>query len=151
MDRLKTFIDGETVIDAETLNGIQDKAESVDNKIFEFDVDTMSEEDLLNKYPNIAGMADYVDLTVNKATSEISADFVPQHAIHEEYNSGWDQRTGQILSQPGTVKYISAQGFQKKSNLITVLSDVVTDDQYPSAKAVWELFNSIANGDEVEY
>ena len=42
-------------------------------------------------------------------------------------------------------------GKEDKTNKVTSISASSTDTQYPSAKAVWNLFNSIVNGDEVNY
>ena len=42
-------------------------------------------------------------------------------------------------------------GKEDKSNKVTSISANSTDTQYPSAKAVYDLFNSIIDGDEVSY
>ena len=48
---------------------------------------------------------------------------------------------------------IDGRWFSKEntSNKITTISDLSTNEQYPSAKAVYDLFNSIVNGNEVAY
>jgi len=40
---------------------------------------------------------------------------------------------------------------ENSSNKVSSISSTSTNDQYPSAKAVYDLFNSIINGDEVGY
>ena len=37
------------------------------------------------------------------------------------------------------------------ANKITTITSSSTDTEYPSAKSVWTLFNSIQNGNEVSY
>ena len=37
------------------------------------------------------------------------------------------------------------------ANKTTTITSASTDDQYPSAKAVWTLFNAITNANEVSY
>lgn len=40
---------------------------------------------------------------------------------------------------------------EKTANKVTSITSSSTDTQYPSAKAVYTLFNSITNGNEVSY
>lgn len=40
---------------------------------------------------------------------------------------------------------------ESKANMTTIIDENSDDEHYPSAKAVWDLFNSIVNADEVEY
>lgn len=42
-------------------------------------------------------------------------------------------------------------GKENTSNKVTTISSSSTNTQYPSAKAVWDLFNSIPDGDEMEF
>lgn len=42
-------------------------------------------------------------------------------------------------------------GKENTSNKVTLITSSSTDVQYPSAKAVYDLFNSIVDGDEVSY
>lgn len=43
------------------------------------------------------------------------------------------------------------KSFESSSNKTTTITSSSTDDQYPSAAAVWSLFNSITDGNEVGY
>ena len=52
--------------------------------------------------------------------------------------------------QNKTVK-AALDGKETRSNLVTTVSASSTDTQYPSALAVWTLFRSITNGNEVSY
>ena len=47
--------------------------------------------------------------------------------------------------------YAALQAREASANKVTAISAASTDDQYPSAKAVWELFSAIADGDSRNY
>ena len=49
------------------------------------------------------------------------------------------------------VIYTALEGKEAVANKVTSISDESTNTEYPSAAAVWELFNSITDGDEVSY
>lgn len=46
---------------------------------------------------------------------------------------------------------ITGKGLENVNNKVTSISNASTNTQYPSAKAVYDLFNSIIDGDEVSY
>lgn len=54
----------------------------------------------------------------------------------------------EVTNKP-TIPNIS--GKEDKINKVTSISSSSTDTQYPTAKAVYDLFNSITDGDEVLY
>lgn len=56
-------------------------------------------------------------------------------------------------SIPGTVSdaISGSTVVEKTANKVTSMSASSTNAQYPTAKAVWNLFHSIVNGNEVSY
>lgn len=47
--------------------------------------------------------------------------------------------------------WFESVAYESTSNKTTAVTTESTDDQYPTAKAVYDLFNSIVNADEVSY
>lgn len=86
--------------------------------------------------------------------------------IYNEYiwiNNTWELIGSTQIDLTGyaTESWVNNQGFIKqhqditgkedKANKVTTINGSSTDTQYPSAKAVYTLFNSIVDGDEVSY
>lgn len=77
---------------------------------------------------------------------------------YENYTSG---NNNMFISKGTLENVLTGKGFitshqditgkEDKSNKVTSISANSTDTQYPSAKAVYDLFNSIIDGDEVSY
>ena len=61
-----------------------------------------------------------------------------------------------VASAGGIPSYVAdaiseSSAVEKTANRVTAMSAASTDAQYPTAKAVWDLFHSITDGNEVSY
>lgn len=60
-------------------------------------------------------------------------------------------KTSQLTNDSGFITSAAVSGKEDTSNKTTSITSSSTNTQYPSAKAVYDLFTSITNGDEVSY
>lgn len=70
----------------------------------------------------------------------------------EKTYSNYSGADNTMLVSKGTLEnVITGKSLETANNKVTSISNVSTNTQYPSAKAVYDLFNSIIDGDEVSY
>lgn len=110
MDRIKTFVDNETIIDAATLNAMQDNAQE-----------------------NLG----YTPFDKSK--------------VKTGYQNGETLSADEVFSTSAMPIYLGKQHFESTDNRVKTIDDEADNSSYPTALAVWKLFNSITNGDEVSY
>ncbi len=161
-------------------NGIVDNAEKVNNHTVESDVpagidfSTFSKVDetgnkinlsidnstyiltatLLDKNNNIISTSDGIDLPLESMVVGASYDNTTKNITLTLQNgqttsfSVADLVSGLVSTNDMNTALANKEDIGNKTTTITNIS---TDTQYPSAKAVYDLFNSIVNGDEVSY
>ena len=151
---------------------IDDNAEFAENK-----VESVSASSTDSQYPSAKAVYQYVQGALPVIDSEMSATSenpVQNKVIYEfiEFLDGeidnkldtsfrttdidktFSGGTDAYVPTCGTVKnYVQGElaDYEAVSNKSTSISASSTDSQYPSAKAVYDLFNSITDGDEVSY
>ena len=76
-------------------------------------------------------------------------DLVKANAGGVEFDSAPTQGSAKAVTSGGIYNALLTK--EAASNKSTSLSASSTDAQYPSAKAVWDLFNSITDGNSVSY
>ena len=59
--------------------------------------------------------------------------------------------TNMFISKTTLENVITGKNLETGDNKVTTISSSSTNTEYPSAKAVYDLFNSIIDGDEVSY
>lgn len=70
----------------------------------------------------------------------------------EKTYSSYNIADNVMFVSKGTLEnVITGKGLENVNNKVTSISNASTNTQYPSAKAVYDLFNSIIDGDEVSY
>lgn len=71
--------------------------------------------------------------------------------IEKTYSSYNIADNAMFVSKGTLENVITGKGLENENNKVTSISNASTNTQYPSAKAVYDLFNSIIDGDEVSY
>ena len=56
-----------------------------------------------------------------------------------------------VTDLSGTTYNVKDAAAERSANKVTSITSASTDTQFPTAKAVWSLFNSIKNANEVSY
>lgn len=107
-------------------------------------------------------LTDYVTNT-DYATSNKGGVFKVQSNYGVDVNNGflrglektyanYSSADNTMLVSKGTFEnVITGKSLETANNKVTAISNASTNTQYPSAKAVYDLFNSIIDGDEVSY
>ncbi len=142
MERIKTFVDNETIIDAATLNAMQDNAQGNLGYI-PFDKSKVK--------------TGYQNGDTLSADEVFSTSAMPIYLGKQHYEST-DNRVNTIDEEADNDSYPTALAvynqiikMEQVAKRVNVINESSDDAHYPTAKAVYDLFNSIVNGDEVSY
>lgn len=73
------------------------------------------------------------------------------YASSRTYNQYLNDAAGFFISKSTLENVITGKNLETGNNKVTTISSSSTNTEYPSAKAVYDLFNSIIDGDEVSY
>ena len=97
--------------------------------------------------PNDGGL--YADVVVNNVNTRVRISDTSGKQDTLTFDSAPASGSTNPVTSGGVYTALSAK--EASSNKVTSLSAASTDTQYPSAKAVYDLFNSITDGNEVSY
>ena len=101
-----------------------------------------------NNYPS-ASTAGVIKILSTYATAmDGQGRLISSIKSYNDYSNG---NNGMFISKGTLENVITGKSLETANNKVTSISNASTNTQYPSAKAVYDLFNSIIDGDEVSY
>ena len=86
--------------------------------------------DRAEKYPNVGAVADYV-------STGLAGKF-DKSSVKKSFNHGDNIGDAEVFSTRGTAMYIVKQRFEMTENKVTSIDDESDNEDYPSAKAVYD-------------
>ena len=87
--------------------------------------------DRAEKYPNVGAVADYLETGLSGKLDKSS--------VKTSYNHGDSIGDNEVFSTKGTVMYVTKQRFETTDYKVTSIDDESDNEDYPSAKAVYDL------------
>lgn len=87
--------------------------------------------DRAEKYPNVGAVADYLETGLSGKLDKSS--------VKTSFNHGDSIGDNEVFSTRGTVMYVTKQRFETTDYKVTSIDDESDNEDYPSAKAVYDL------------
>ena len=93
------------------------------------------------------------DANVTQANVLAAIGYTPfdKSKVKTGYQNGDILSADEVFSTSALPIYLGKQHYESTDNRVKTIDDEADNDSYPTALAVWKLFNSITNGDEVSY
>ena len=93
------------------------------------------------------------DANVTQANVLAAIGYTPfdKSKIKTEYQYGDILPADEVFSTSAMPIYLGKQHYESTDNRVNTIDEEADNASYPTALAVWKLFNSIVNGDEVRY